>query len=247
MAKFWLVSDQSGQEAKHELMAPGPITVGRATTCNIVIDNKQVSRTHANLTWAGGHWSVSDAGSSGGTFVNDRKLEPGATQRLADGDTLTLPARKTARQVFLAIRESHSLEQLSGPEQDLLTNLMGLGQHRNQNILQHRQMRKQVVGLEDKANVEVTELRQFISGHHGQILAVDDDGSLVRLIQRSQQIEERALARSTGTDNGYALLGSHAEVDLIQDPNLMIPRPERFGNPSNFHQGLAHGHRLPSS
>ena len=90
MAKFWLVSDQSGQEAKHELMAPGPITVGRATTCNIVIDNKQVSRTHANLTWAGGQWSVSDAGSSGGTFVNDRKLEPGSTQRLADGDTLTL-------------------------------------------------------------------------------------------------------------------------------------------------------------
>ena len=96
MAKFWLVSDQSGQEAKHELMAPGPITVGRATTCNIVVDNKQVSRTHANLTWAGGHWSVSDAGSSGGTFVNDRKLEPGAMQRLADGDTLALgPVRLT--------------------------------------------------------------------------------------------------------------------------------------------------------
>ena len=81
MAKFWLVSDQSGQEAKHELMAPGPITVGRATTCNIVVDNKQVSRTHANLTWAGGHWSVSDAGSSGGTCENDRKVEPGSLQR----------------------------------------------------------------------------------------------------------------------------------------------------------------------
>ena len=105
-------------------------------------------------------------------------------------------------------------------------------------------MRKQVVGLEDKANVEVTELRQFISGHHGQILAVDDDGSLVRLIQRSQQIEEGALARSTGTHNGHALLGSHAEVDLIQDPDLVITRPERFGNPSNLHQGHAHGDNL---
>ena len=149
--------------------------------------------------------------------------------------------------MFFAVCQPHSLEQLRGPEQNLLTHLRRLGQHRNQNILQHRQMRKQVVGLKDKANVEVTELRQFISGHHGQVLAVDDDGSLVRLIQRSQQIQEGALARSTGTNNGYALLGSHAEVDLIQDPDLMITRPERFGNPSNLHQGLAHGDRLPNS
>ena len=90
MAKFWLVSDQSGQEAKHELVAPGPVTLGRATTCNIVIDIMQVSRTHASLSWSGGRWSVSDAGSSGGTFVNDRRLDVGATQRLAHGDTLAL-------------------------------------------------------------------------------------------------------------------------------------------------------------
>ena len=80
---------------------------------------------------------------------------------------LALSAGKTAWQVFIAVPQPHSLEQLIGPEQNLVTHFGRLGQHGNQNILQDRQMRQQVVGLENEADVAVAEPRQFISAHHG--------------------------------------------------------------------------------
>ena len=55
-------------------------------------EKKFVSRSHAALTFADGHLSVTDEESTNGTYVNGVKLKPHETQQLRGGDTLGLGA-----------------------------------------------------------------------------------------------------------------------------------------------------------
>ena len=50
--------------------------IGRSKTSDVAIDVSTVSRNHAVLTrYDDGSWTISDAGSKGGTFVNDRQIQ----------------------------------------------------------------------------------------------------------------------------------------------------------------------------
>jgi len=50
------------------------ITVGRDSTNEIVINDAEVSRRHARLTFQGGKYVLEDLGSTNGTFVNGQRL-----------------------------------------------------------------------------------------------------------------------------------------------------------------------------
>ena len=80
------------QEGDHagktvELVAD-PFTVGRARECDFVLDYNAVSRLHAQCTSDHLNVFLEDMGSTNGTFVNGRRLEPGEQYRLRAGDTV---------------------------------------------------------------------------------------------------------------------------------------------------------------
>ncbi|MGZ9223568.1 MAG: FHA domain-containing protein, partial [Anaerolineales bacterium] len=50
------------------------ITVGRDSTNEIVINDAEISRRHARLTFQGGKYVLEDLGSTNGTFVNGQRL-----------------------------------------------------------------------------------------------------------------------------------------------------------------------------
>lgn len=50
------------------------LTVGRDSTNEIVINDAEVSRRHARLTFQGGKYVLEDLGSTNGTFVNGQRL-----------------------------------------------------------------------------------------------------------------------------------------------------------------------------
>ena len=52
----------------------GWITVGRAATSDIVLDEQFVSSTHARLVPRGQFYYVEDLGSTNGTFVNEKQI-----------------------------------------------------------------------------------------------------------------------------------------------------------------------------
>lgn len=88
MADFCLIARTETEVSTHPLVPPGPLTVGRLPTCQVVIDHAQVSRTHARLEWLPSEerWSVVDVGSQGGTRVNGRRLEKDVPAALSHGD-----------------------------------------------------------------------------------------------------------------------------------------------------------------
>ncbi len=50
------------------------MTIGRDSTNEIVINDAEVSRRHARLTFQGGKYVLEDLGSTNGTFVNGQRL-----------------------------------------------------------------------------------------------------------------------------------------------------------------------------
>jgi hypothetical protein len=50
------------------------VVVGREATCDIVLDDKSVSRRHAYLERRGTAWFVADQGSANGTFINGQQV-----------------------------------------------------------------------------------------------------------------------------------------------------------------------------
>ncbi len=76
--------DQSGARLA---LRPGENPVGRNPDNTLLLANdSQVSRYHARITWDGRHLSLTDLGSSNGTFVNGQRLTPQVAQPLAQGD-----------------------------------------------------------------------------------------------------------------------------------------------------------------
>ena len=51
------------------------VTVGRADDAALMLDDVTVSRRHAQFVRNGGVWSVSDAGSLNGTYVNRERID----------------------------------------------------------------------------------------------------------------------------------------------------------------------------
>ncbi|MBI5508786.1 MAG: FHA domain-containing protein [Deltaproteobacteria bacterium] len=66
------------------------ITVGRASTADVVIDDPAISSVHANfaIDYGDGSCSVEDVGSSNGTFLNRQQLQPHTPVGLKAGDCL---------------------------------------------------------------------------------------------------------------------------------------------------------------
>jgi len=62
------------------------LVIGRDPDVDLPIDQEQVSRRHASLTWTGSAWMLKDLGSSNGTFVNGRRIK--GTVQLQPGDTI---------------------------------------------------------------------------------------------------------------------------------------------------------------
>ena len=67
-------------------LSPGERTVGRSHRCDLVVDERSVSRVHAMISWSGGRLSVQDLNSSNGTYINGELLRGEAD--LCDGDEM---------------------------------------------------------------------------------------------------------------------------------------------------------------
>jgi len=79
----WLVF-KSGANAGQTIPVSGAVTsIGRAPENDVVVDDQGASRQHAQITFAGGTFQLTDAGSAGGTIVEGASAA--ATVPLASG------------------------------------------------------------------------------------------------------------------------------------------------------------------
>jgi len=75
-------------DGKRMVVGPGGAVLGRSRDCDIVVDDANVSRHHAEIRPAGDGWTIADLGSTNGVLVNGRRAT-GAVP-LAAGDEVEL-------------------------------------------------------------------------------------------------------------------------------------------------------------
>ncbi|MBV9194753.1 MAG: FHA domain-containing protein [Solirubrobacterales bacterium] len=70
------------------VIGPAGATLGRSRQCDVVLDDPNVSRQHAEIRPRGGSWVLSDLGSTNGSSVNGRRIN--GPEVLRRGDEITL-------------------------------------------------------------------------------------------------------------------------------------------------------------
>jgi len=83
-----------GQASGKRFKLSGTMTIGREMSCNIPLSNDQtISRNHAEVLCSpDGSYTVTDKGSSNGTFVNSSRVT--ASAQFVAGDTLVVGAQR---------------------------------------------------------------------------------------------------------------------------------------------------------
>jgi len=77
---------------KRLVVGPGGATMGRSRQCDVMLDDPNVSRTHAEVRPRGGSWVLTDLGSTNGSRLNGRKLD--GSEVLKPGDEIELGTSK---------------------------------------------------------------------------------------------------------------------------------------------------------
>ncbi len=62
-------------DGKRLVVGSGGVTIGRSRQCDIVIDDPNVSRQHAEVRPRGGSWVLTDLGSTNGCVLNGRRID----------------------------------------------------------------------------------------------------------------------------------------------------------------------------
>lgn len=88
VAQFQLIIRTGPNIGKLFPLEATEISIGRELGNTIVINDAEVSRNHAKLTWQGAGYVIEDTGSTNGTFVNKQRIS--APHAVKAGDLVSL-------------------------------------------------------------------------------------------------------------------------------------------------------------
>ena len=115
-----------------------------------------------------------------------------------------------------AVRESHKLQQVEGALfGGFLRRACNVGGYHN--ILQSRELRQQLVELEDEADVAIAEVGQLLLGEGGYVDRIDVHRTAVGAVQRADDLQQGGLASSTWADDADYLATIYVEVNAFQN------------------------------
>ena len=218
------------------LDAGDEITLGRGSDCTIIVDDSLCSRVHARLKSDQGAWTLSDAGSRNGTYVNGSKIDE---CRLSDGAEIRLGSTEFSFQeaeqpltvglqdalgvtqtVVLDVPIRESVEAATVREGQRAEEITALYQ------LSVDLLRKDQPDEVGKAAVEV--LRNGIGASVAGFLWTSDDGDLKPRIVSPQQAVKHIKLASELTQ----LVSKEQRALWVADQRSQAPRhtPEHFAD-----------------
>jgi hypothetical protein len=86
-----LVLQRGGETGLTWSLGRHALTIGRSPECGIVLEDRQVSRIHARITWRDDHYEIEDLASKNGTHLNGQDVT--SVQVLHDGDEIQIALR----------------------------------------------------------------------------------------------------------------------------------------------------------
>jgi hypothetical protein len=71
-------------DGKRVVLGPAGATLGRGRQCDVVLNDPNVSREHAEIRPRGGSWVLTDLGSTNGSQLNGRRIDDSEVLRAGD-------------------------------------------------------------------------------------------------------------------------------------------------------------------
>ena len=200
MADFWLQVQDGAQPRRVDLAPPGPVTIGREAGRMIRLDDKSVSRQHAELDWDSitGAWRLRDLRSTGGTRVNGEVVSPdGSGWVLRAGDRIEI-------QPFTLVMQQAGLAQetvMPGAADGEEAQQVRLAEVAGEETFQHRQLQallaagRNISMCGDDAGTRA-ELVRLAAGltRSGSVAFVrsDADGSNAEVLEQVGEVRDRS-------------------------------------------------------
>lgn len=117
----FLVSISGRETGKAIPLKNRNLKFGREMTCDVILDNPQISRFHAELFWKGSDLMIKDLGSTNGVFVNGKKI---AEESLHNGDKILFGTQMYFKLVYQdAVDQSYQQNLFKAANTDPLTQL----------------------------------------------------------------------------------------------------------------------------
>jgi type VI secretion system FHA domain protein len=201
MASFKLVVTIAGNEQKalaEHVCEKEHIAIGRAAGNDVILPDveKRISGRHARIDRSGGSCHLVDLGSTNGTFLNDRKLEPNSGAELKDGDRISvgnyllkfIAMEGTAEQTVVLVDPSRLSSQLAEELPVLYARHAGRGAEDRRKVLKEA-IRSAVKSAGPEAARAVLSQLQARFKPGESAAAGGDRGTMVR--QRDAEIQRR--------------------------------------------------------
>ena len=151
-------------------------------------------------------------------LIHQQQARP-RNQRARHRHALLLAARELARIALRKMRELHQREHLGDARMRRFARELRAHAQREADIVRHRHVRKQRVGLEHHADIAL------VRRHVGDRALVEQDVAGIGSDEAGDQIERGGLARSARAQQRHECAGRHVERDAVD----RLHRTERLG------------------
>jgi hypothetical protein len=139
-----------------------------------------------------------------------------ADERPGDGGALALSAAELRRAMAEPVGESDALQQGAGAILERGARLR-VGQRRDQDVLQHRVLRQEMMVLEDESDRSIAEPGELRLRQRARVLTADPHRPGGRPVEGPDQVQERALAGAGGAGDGQRFTRGERQRDAVQD------------------------------
>jgi pSer/pThr/pTyr-binding forkhead associated (FHA) protein len=223
-----LVIVQSGTPPKRITLSPGTYGLGRGDTNDIVLDDKEVSRLHAQLLLDDDTVVVRDLGSGNGTFVAGRAVRSAVVSIGSEIEIspFVLTLERASKPTYSAWMEG-----IEGPAEGRTFPMAGkalsVGRHEDQDVR-----------LDDAG---VSRSHAMLVLRDG-VWSVRDNGSANGLYLNGQRLKEAVLGtgdilRIGNSRLRFLVREEEEEIDLEDDPKTVVNRaPLLLDDPAPFQQ-----------
>ena len=160
-------------------------------------------------------------------------------ERTADGAALLLAARNLTRELVAVLVEAQRTQQVVDIERVF-------GQvRRDLDVFLDGEVGHQVVELKDKAQLAAAGLTQVGGLEHREVAAVHHDGAGVGILQATDQVKKRGLARARGPQHDADLAAIDGRVDAVEHRQARITVAVVLFEILNLDIGFLRCHGIP--
>src|SRR5262245_60507822 len=129
------------------------------------------------------------------------------------------------------VLQAHLRQERSGPGSSVAA---PRDLHGHENVLERRERRNQVKGLEHETDLVAAEPRELVLAQHRDVDAVDHDVAARRGVETGDQSEQRRFAAARRTEHGQTLTRRDQQIDWMEDREPPTAAVDCLGYPAEL-------------